>query len=219
MRIRSLRIALVIGALFVAAACDEPNRSPTAPTPTAPGPTTPLATSLTISGSTSIPAPGGTTQLTATARYSDDTTRDVTAEAQWRSLDNDVVSVISPGLIRGGRHGKGGVRATYGSAPGLVSASVDVRVAPDGAFVLTVVVSDGQWAAEGVRVQVNSPAGTYFVETDLWGVVWLPAVGDAMLQVEKAGFRTIRRPVTVSNDQVIHVVLERSNGASSTSAR
>lgn len=228
MRTASPRIAPIIGALFLVVACAEPNRPPTAPSPptppTPPGPTTPSVTSLTVSGSTSIAAPGGTTQLTATARYSDDTTRDVTAEAQWSPSTSDpftnVLTVISRGLIKAERYGKDGVRATYDSGPGLVaSVSAEVRVAPDGVFLVSVVVSDGRWTVDGARVQVTSPAGTFSATTNLWGYVDLPATGNAVLQVEKAGFRTITKSAAVTSDQDFDFVLQPADGASSTVTR
>jgi hypothetical protein len=210
MKTRNVRIALVLSAVLGIAACDQHHGSPTAPVPLAH-----TLTSLTISGNTSISRLGGTTQLTATASYSDFTTREVTAEAQWSSSNSDslgaVVSVISPGLIRGERYGQGGVRATYASAQGSASANAQVRVVPDLVFLVTVAVSDHGFATEAARVQVTSPAGTFSVTTDLWGVVSLPAVGDATVQVEKAGFRTITRSLTVTSDQTIEVVLQPSD--------
>jgi hypothetical protein len=172
-------------------------------------------TSLTISGNASISDPGGTTELTATARYSDDSTRDVTADVQWYSPDSDpftaVVSVISPGLIRAERYGQGVVRATYSSERGATSADAKVRVAPDGVFLMTVVVGDHGYATDGARVQLTSPAGTFTATTHLWGFVVLPAAGDAIVQVEKAGFRTITKSMTVTSDRDIEFVLQPSD--------
>lgn len=207
MRTRPLRISLVIGALIVAAACDEHKGSPTAP-----GPTTPTVTSLTINGNTSID-PGGTTRLTATATYSDTTREDVTADAWWSSTTEvagvRILSVISPGVIRGDIPGRGTVRAEYGRA----ATNAEVRVAPDGVFLLTVAVSDHGYATDTARVQVTSLAGTFSATTDLWGVVVLVAAGDVTLQVEKPGFRTTRMLLTVTDDQTVEVVLQPSDTA------
>lgn len=209
-RTRKLRIALAMAAVLGIAACNGPEGSPTAPSDLAP-----TVTSLTITGSTSIRGLGGTTQLAAIAGYSDGTAREVTAEAQWSSSDNDplsaVVRVISPGLILGERYGQGDVRARYASERGTASASTPVRVVPDGAFLVTVAVSDHGFATDAARVQVTSPAGTFSATTDLWGVVSLPAVGEAMVQVDKAGFRTITKSLTVTGDQNIEVVLQPSD--------
>jgi hypothetical protein len=220
MRTSILRIAFVIGALLVAAACDEPNKSPTAPTGVGAGPTaTVTVTSLTISGNTSIRDIGGTTQLTATARYSDDTTQDVTALAAWRT--GEWLSVSSPGLIRAVQYGQDTVYASMRGQDGRsVQATSTVRVAPDGVFLATVSVSEHGDTSHGARVQVASSAGTFSATTDLWwGYVCLPATGNAVLQVEKAGFRTITRSVTVTRDQDFVFVLEPSGGASSTVTR
>lgn len=210
---RSLRIALVMGAVLGMAACDRHQGSPSAPRPPTP---TVTVSSLTISGNASISDPGGTTQLTATARYSDDSTRNVTADIQWRSSDSDpltaVVSVISPGLIRAERYGQGAVRATYASERGALSADATVRVAPDGVFLIDVMVADHGYATDGARVQLTSPAGTFRATTNLWGYVILPAAGDAIVQVEKAGFRTIAKAMTVTSDRDIEFVLQPSDG-------
>lgn len=158
MKTTNPRIALVIVALLVAAACDEPRGSPTAPTPptgVATGSTV-TVTAITISGRTSIGEPGGTTQLTVTATFANGTAQDVTAQARWSSMADGILRVVSPGVVMAQSYGKGNVRVQYGNE----MVNVELRVAPDGVFLVTVAVSDGQWAAEGVRVQVNSPAGT-----------------------------------------------------------
>jgi hypothetical protein len=210
MKSRNVRIALVMGAVLGIAACDGYQGSPTPP-----GPPAPPVTSLTISGETSISDPGGTTQLTATATYSDDTTWDVTAEARWSQSNSDpltaVVSVISGGLIRAERYGKARVQASYTSGRGAASANAEVRVAPDGAYLVTVAVSDHGYATEAARVQATWSAGTFSVTTDLWGVVSLPAVKETMIQVEKAGFRTITRSMAVNSDQIIEFALQPSD--------
>ena len=219
MRTSILRIAFVIGALLVAAACDEPNKSPTAPTGVGAGPTaTVTVTSLTISGNTSIRDIGGTTQLTATARYSDDTTQDVTARAWWSAGEG--LSVSSPGLIRAVQYGQDTVYASMRGQDGRsVQATSTVRVAPDGIFLATVSVSDHGYATDGARVQVASSAGTFSATTDLWGVVTLLAAGDARLRVEKAGFREVTASVAVSADKTFDFVLQPADGASSTVTR
>lgn len=217
MTTRTLRIAFVIGAFLAATACDEPDRSPTAPTGAGAGPTV-TVTSLTISGNTSICDIGGTTQLTATARYSDDTTQDVTAGAAWRT--GEWLSVSSPGLIRAVQYGRDTVFASMSGQDGRsVQATAEVRVAPDGVFLATVSVSDHGYATDGARVQVASSAGTFSATTDLWGVVSLPAAGDARLRVEKAGFREVTASVTVSADKTFEFVLQPADGASSIAAR
>ena len=219
MRTSILRIAFVIGALLVAAACDEPNKSPTAPTGVGAGPTaTVTVTSLTISGNTSIRDIGGTTQFTATARYSDDTTQDVTARAAWST--GGWLSVSSPGLIRADQYGQDTVYASMRGQDGRsVQATSTVRVAPDGVFLATVSVSEQGDTSHGARVQVASSAGTFSATTDLWGVVTLLAAGDARLRVEKAGFREVTASVAVSADKTFHFVLQPADGASSTVTR
>lgn len=211
MRPTNPRIALVIGALFLVAACDEQKGSPVAPTPlTAPAP--PLATSLTISGNTSIAAPGGTTQLTATAWA----TKDVTAEAQWRTWSG-VLTVISPGVLRAERFGRDTVFVTYGS----LQTRVEVRVLPEGAFLVTGLIYEasggGPWSGIAVtqaRVRVESIAGTFstIVENKdgiLWGV---PALGETTVHVEKDGYCTLTVPMTVGAEVDYWFELTRCDG-------
>lgn len=218
MRTRCLRISLVIGALIGAGACDGNTGSPTVPA-LVPGPTTLTVRSLTITGNTSIRAPGETTQLTATTTYIDGTTRDVTADANWSSSTDDpfvdIVSVISRGLIRAERYGKERVKAAYGTDPGgqPASVTVEVRVATHGAYLVSVGVSDGRWAVGGAQVQMTSPVGSFSVTTSLWGCADLPARGDATLTVEKEGFNTVTKSLDVSSDQDIEIALQASNAA------
>jgi hypothetical protein len=196
MKTESVRIMLVMSAVLGIAACD---RQPTAPDPTPP------ALSLAISGNTSISGPGGTTRMTAIATYADGTTRNVTEEAQWTS--GGAVSVSGHGLVLAQAYGRGTVRATYRTS---TSADIQVRVAPDGAFLVTVGVIEQGYEAHGAHVQVTSPAGAYSATTTIWAPVCLPAAGDARVLVEKGGFLTITRSITVTADQDIEFVLQPS---------
>ncbi|HXG54227.1 MAG TPA: hypothetical protein VNJ03_02515, partial [Vicinamibacterales bacterium] len=88
--------------LLVLGACDG-GRAPSPPT-TPPAPTTPTApppalTGLSISGNLTLMAIGETSQLTATASFSDNTTKDVTAGGNWRTGDATVVTVNPGGLL------------------------------------------------------------------------------------------------------------------------
>jgi hypothetical protein len=116
--------------------------------------------------------------------------------------------VISPGLIRGENYGWGTVLVLY---VGWARAETRIRVAPEGAYLLTVDVSAEAWAGrfamDAARVQVTSPAGTFTATTDLLGIAIVPAAGDATLQVGKEGFNTIVRSLTVTSDQDVHFVL------------
>jgi hypothetical protein len=86
----TLRRGAVVVLLILSAACSGP---------TAPTLTTPTVSSLGISfPSGQTPAVGRAMQLTATARLSDGTTRDVTTQAAWRSTSG-VAAVTAGGVV------------------------------------------------------------------------------------------------------------------------
>ena len=112
---RQIILAVVVGALL--SACYSSPTTPTTPTtPTAPAPS-----SLAVTGA--IPAVGQTSQLTATLKLSDGTTRDVTGLATWQSSNAAVATVSTSGLLRVLQLGAADITATYqtvsGKLPGM----------------------------------------------------------------------------------------------------
>ena len=78
--------------------------TPTAPTTPAASPTAPStpaasATRISISGNAALTRIGETSQLTATATLSDNTTKDVTGDGRWSSGDVRVITLSSTGLM------------------------------------------------------------------------------------------------------------------------
>jgi hypothetical protein len=72
------------------------------PTPTPTGPATvvpPTVTRVSITGNVTLTQIGETTQLTAIATLSDNTTKNITSEGQWRAGDARVVSISPGGLV------------------------------------------------------------------------------------------------------------------------
>jgi hypothetical protein len=68
--------------------------------PTTTATSTPLTTTrVTISGNVVLTGIGETTQLTATATRSDNTTKDVTTDAKWFVVDARVATVSPGGLV------------------------------------------------------------------------------------------------------------------------
>lgn len=99
---------------------DSDQSSPAQPTPTTPEPAAqpqePAAkklTSLTVSATNYNMLANSTKQMTATAHYSDGSTKNVTHEASW-SLSGDLGTISGNGLIRSGSGGGGSATATYG---------------------------------------------------------------------------------------------------------
>src|SRR5690349_14099407 len=82
------RTAVILASL-VAVACHDP---------VAPSPTTPVVTSLRIDGPATLTPPGGgrgSGKYTATATYSDGTSKDVTDEARW-TIERGTISPQVP---------------------------------------------------------------------------------------------------------------------------
>ncbi|HXG72418.1 MAG TPA: hypothetical protein VNJ04_17580, partial [Gemmatimonadaceae bacterium] len=79
--------------------CGGETRTPTPTAPTAPTAPPPTPTALSFSGNLTLTSIGETSQLTVTASFSDNTTKDVTAGGIWRTGDATVVTVSPGGLL------------------------------------------------------------------------------------------------------------------------
>ena len=92
--------------------------SPTAPTTTTttttPAPQ-PAVTRVVMTGNVTLTRVGETTQLTAMATLSDNTTKDVTKEARWSGGDARVATVGPSGLVTVVGFGATWISATYQS--------------------------------------------------------------------------------------------------------
>src|SRR5262245_36763930 len=125
--------ALVLAGLLVA--CDD--KSPTAPTPMPsppprPAPSQVVLARLEVSGPATV-APGESVKFTATAFYSDGTSRDVSSESTWDANTSAVLSVTSEGVATGNERGVAIVRAGFNGR----TSSKSVMVLPAGTFRLT----------------------------------------------------------------------------------
>jgi hypothetical protein len=127
----------VLSALFVAGflACNSPKsiQGPTpnpTPTPT-PTPTPPTLTRVLLSGNVSLTDLGQTSQLTATATFSDSSTQDVTSNASWFSSDTRVATV-SGGLVTVINFGQAFVSVNYSGR----GTGATVKATPPGTFVI-----------------------------------------------------------------------------------
>jgi hypothetical protein len=113
--------------------CGSHPASPTTPTP--PSPTPPPATTVTkvaISGNGQLTGLGQTSQLTATATLSDNTTTDATARATWTVSDARVATVSTTGLLTVMQFGAASVSVQYQNR----YASLGVTATPSGTFVI-----------------------------------------------------------------------------------
>jgi hypothetical protein len=96
-------VSLMALALAATGACGD-GRSPTAPS---------RLSQLTLAGPTALTDVGSTGRLTATARFSDDSERDVSADAAWSSSDSRIVSVAPGGVITAAGFGIATIDATF----------------------------------------------------------------------------------------------------------
>ena len=80
--------------------------------------------SITVGAPNASIASGATEQLTATAVYSDNSTKLITSQAAWQSSDPTVAAVSASGLLTALKSGNVTVTATWNSISGTVGVSV-----------------------------------------------------------------------------------------------
>ena len=85
-------------------------------------------------------SPRENARYTATARFADGSTRDITSEAQWTSTDESILPVAAPGIVEGRTNGEAEVRAVFANR----SHGHQVVVVPEGQYVLRASVYHGQ---------------------------------------------------------------------------
>jgi hypothetical protein len=189
-----VRRTLMLGVLVVAA-CDSPTKPST--------PYAPYPVSLTIAGTLSLTQPGDTGKLTATLTFSDQTSRDVTAEALWSSPLG--VVAITAGSVTAVRYGQDNVVARYQ----IVSATVPARVAPPGAFLIDgVVKSEMGVPLAHALVEFSSRCGTMNVETDDRGMYWLPADGDTTMRISMNNYIPQVKQLVIEADGHVDIELQ-----------
>ena len=95
----NLAVVLLILLTSTWTSCGGDKSTPTTTTPTSPSTPSPSVTSLSISGNLTLTAVGETSQLTATATLSDNTTKDLTTSGRWQWGDSRVITISSGGLV------------------------------------------------------------------------------------------------------------------------
>ena len=108
---------------------DEPPLGPSGPPPVIP----PALVGFTLAGNVTLSAVGETSQLTATAAYSDGTSKDVSRETQWSIGDARVLTISQDGVITIAGFGRTFVNARYQSR----NATTRVTATPPGTFVIS----------------------------------------------------------------------------------
>lgn len=135
-RVRSLAVAFA-AAVVIGVACDS-SKTPTAPsfaqataaTPT--GTPQPSVTSIEISGPSQLTV-GQISQLVATARYSDNSSKDVTSTATWVSSDLGIATVRN-GQVNPVFRGSVSIAASLGDVRGSISFVIANQFTPGVVF-------------------------------------------------------------------------------------
>jgi hypothetical protein len=192
------RASLIAVSFLLTLACDGDKVPTTPPTPIVPPVTT---VSFSVSPVIQTIPPGQTARLTATAQYSDGSTKDVTSQALWTSSQVNVATV-SAGAVTGVALGRTMIRVNFER----FSISRTIVIQPDGTFILKGNVTEpggvvvGSAAVEVIsgapRQAITNSAGAY----ELFGMA-----GTFILRVGKTGYFDERRTVTMSADQSLDV--------------
>jgi hypothetical protein len=217
--------ALTILYAVVFAGCRGPG-APTSPAdaprppivPNSPAPPSPPAvtiTSLAIQGPDSV-APGQTLQLTAVARFSDGSSRDVTSETAWESHNSGLMSISPAGVITAAdSRGEGDIIATYsGSPPIRAGANVAIRrqlVLPAGTYRLYGSIRDEGVYLDDVRVELTSGPAAGMSLTANGFFYFYGVSGETEIRVSKDGYETQARRVLVTSHETVefHLVTSR----------
>ncbi len=120
----------------------------------------PTISSVTVSGTSALLQIGQSLGLSATAAYSDNSTKDVTTQATWLSSSSSVASV-SAGNVTGLATGGTQIVASYG---GVASAPVPVTVSQATVTIQRIQVSGASTLGLGSSIQLKA-VGTYSDQT------------------------------------------------------
>jgi hypothetical protein len=182
-------------AVLIAVSCEGDKPSPVL----GPGPVTPILSTVLIQGAPAI-GPGESARVQATARYSDGSEKDVTAEATWTSTQTRIATVAA-GVITGQALGRVTIQARFESR----TATVRLVIQPAGTFILTgnitepgpINVGSATVAIVGGSNQVTSTVSGFY---ELFGVS-----GTVGVRVSKPGYFDETRALTVMENQRLDV--------------
>ena len=202
--------------VFLAALCTNcgGDSTPTAPTPpvsTTPPPA-PTVTNLSIRGNFALTAIGDTSQLTGTATFSDNSTKDVTSDGRWSVGDTRVILVSNTGLLTVVGYGSTSVSFSYLTR----GAGNTVTATPAGTYVISGRVREpGTGGLENVSV-VDLLSGRTAMTGDggLFSMAQLPSLR-AHFKVTKDGYEpaeldTTRPQVDLPIQQVVRLIAGES---------
>ena len=185
----------VIVGLAAMAACGDPPVGPSRTPPPPPPPPPNAVTSLRIEGPTTIP-PEASAQFRLIATFSNGTTADVSAQANWTSDNTSVLSFSPGGAAKTGTRGEVHISARYQSQFG----QAHVFVLEEGTFRVTGSVQESGFGLAGARIEVLSGTGAGQSATtgSSGSYAFYGLAGNVMLEATLDGFEKTRQSVVVT---------------------
>lgn len=166
-----------------------------------------VLTSIAIAGPAEI-APGTSGQFTATGRYDDGSTKDLSSTVSWRSGDSTILRSAGLGRFEALKGGETSVNANTLNK----FTSTSVLVLQQGTFKLSGTVRDPGGTVDAVDVEIVSGAASslktksrYDGRYTLYGVA-----GDVRVRASAPGYATEEFDVTVTSHTVRDVTLKTS---------
>jgi hypothetical protein len=153
-------------------------------------------------------------QLMATARFTDGTSRDVTATASWESSNTSIATINAAGVLTIVGNGTMEARATYQGTTGTLRLILERPPDPRTHFVLNGVsreVSPSSKILGGVHIVITSGPDTgASVTSDAGGLFKFPSVSATRITLEatKDGFQPWRMTnLMIDGDTQVEVVM------------
>jgi Carboxypeptidase regulatory-like domain/Bacterial Ig-like domain (group 2) len=189
-------LAAVLTCAVALSACGSTSPNPSAPTPPSGGGTV-TVTAVTVSAPSTT---GSSFQLTANAKMSDNTTKDVTSAATWQSSNSQLATISSSGVVTVHGTGEVDLQATYQGVSGFMHASVALAKT----FTLSGVVTEAAPSAKpvaGARVQIIVGSFTLTDDKGAYSISGL-APGRILVEISKDGYQTLETDTTIVDRDV-----------------
>jgi len=174
------------------------SNGPASPTSTITPTTTAGATvtRVAITGNVTLARIGETTQLTATATLSDNTTKDVTSDGNWYRGDPRIVTISASGLVTVAGFGSTWISFTYQSR----GAGTTVTATLPGTFVIAGRVREPGAGGFANLLVVDTLSGrSATTDSDgFFSLAELPRV-QAHFKIEKEGYEPVEKDATATN--------------------
>ena len=207
--IRALLAAFAV-ALLAVPACKQssPNDPSPTPTPTPTSTPSPVVTSVSVSGGG--PQVGATSQMSATAFFSNNSSQSVTTSANWSSTNTSLATVNSSGIVTGVGVGSVEISATFQNVRG--ASTISVLAAPT--FSVNGVVTDATSRGILPNILIGISGGTNVgasTRTDGQGRYTLAGLraGTMTVSASAVSYQTVDQAITLSGSRSLDFVLPR----------